>query len=182
LAEETKRRRFERVVLPHLDASYNLARWLVRRPDAAEDVVQEAMLRAYRFLDGCREATARAWLLSVVRNVAYDWMRTCGEEKVSGFADIDPEDTNGSGYTTDAFGAVAETPEGLLLKADARRTINDLIVALPPRLREVVVLREFEDLSYKEIAEVAGIPMGTVMSRLGRARDLLQKAWRDRNG
>ncbi len=174
--------RFERVVLAHLDAAYNLARWLTGRSTDAEDVVQDAMLRAYRAFDGCREATARPWLLRIVRNAAYDWMRSLHATKVGGFADIDPEDAFGTAFAADVFTGPAETPEDMMIKADDRRLFDDLIAGLPVAFREVVVLRELEELSYREIAEIAGLPMGTVMSRLARARNLLQKAWKDRNG
>jgi RNA polymerase sigma-70 factor (ECF subfamily) len=173
--------RFERVVLVHVDAAYNLARWLTGRTNDAEDVVQEAMLRAFRAFDGCRESTARPWLLRIVRNVAYDWMASLKAEKVSGFADVDPDDVDGCAFVADAFTEPTETPEDLMIKADARRLMDDLIAGLPVAFREIVVLRELEELSYKEIADIAGVPIGTVMSRLARARDLLQKAWRMKN-
>jgi RNA polymerase sigma-70 factor (ECF subfamily) len=173
--------RFEQVVLAHLDAAYNLARWLTGRSSDAEDVVQEAMLRAFRAFDGCREATVRPWLLRIVRNTAYDWMTSVKTAKLCGFADIDPDDADGAAFVADAFTEPAETPESLMMKADDRRLMDTLIAGLPIVFREIVVLRELEELSYKEIAEISGIPLGTVMSRLARARDLLQKAWRVRN-
>jgi len=173
--------RFERVVLAHLDAAFNLARWLTGRTSDAEDVVQEAILRAFQAFDGCREATARPWLLRIVRNVAYDWGTSVRAAKLSGFADIDPDDADGAAFVADAFSEPAETPEGLMIKADDRRLMDDLIADLPVVFREVVVLRELEELSYKEIAEIASVPIGTVMSRLARARGLLQKAWSVRN-
>jgi RNA polymerase sigma-70 factor (ECF subfamily) len=173
--------RFERVVLAHLDAAYNLARWLTGRSTDADDVVQEAMLRAYRAFDGCREVTARAWLLRIVRNAAYDWSTSFGRSKVDGFADIDPDDADGTAFVADLFTEPADTPEETMIKADDRRLMDDLIAGLPVAFREVVVLRELEELSYKEIAEVTGVPIGTVMSRLGRARGLMQKAWSVRN-
>ena len=107
--------RFERMVLVHLDAAYNLARWLTGRPSDADDVVQEAMLRAFRSFDGCREATARPWLLRIVRNVAYDRGAALHKENVSGFADINPDDEDGAAFVADAFSEAAETPEGMLI-------------------------------------------------------------------
>jgi RNA polymerase sigma-70 factor (ECF subfamily) len=182
VAEESRNNRFQRIAMPHLDAAYNLARWLVRQPADAEDVVQEAMLRAYRSFDGCREPTARAWVLSIVRNTAYDWLQRRGGGSVVGFADVDPDDPDGAAFTCSAFGEAAETPEGVLLKESDRRAVNTLIAGLPVAFREVIILRELEELSYKEVAEIVGIPMGTVMSRLARGRDLLQKAWSERHG
>lgn len=173
--------RFEQVVLAHLDAAYNLARWLIGRPSDAEDVVQDAMLRAFRAADGCREETARPWLLRIVRNTAYDWMTSRNAAKVSGFADINPDDADGTAFVADMFTEPAETPEDLMIKEDDRRLMNDLIAGLPVVFREMVVLRELEELSYKEIAEIAGVPIGTVMSRLARARGLLQTAWSVKN-
>jgi RNA polymerase sigma-70 factor (ECF subfamily) len=181
LAEGNSRDRFQRIALPHLDAAYNLARWLIRRPADAEDVVQEAMLRAYRSFDGCREETARAWLLRIVRNAAYDWLSANGAGRVVGFADLDPEDSDGAAFTADVFGEPTADPERILVREDDRRLVNAMIAALPEAFREVIILRELEQLSYREVAEVAGIPIGTVMSRLARARDLLHKAWRDRH-
>lgn len=186
MSEDSRTDRFQRIALPHLDAAYSLARWLLRSPTDAEDVVQEAMLRAYRAFDGCREATARAWLLRIVRNAAYDCLDSGDRRHQVGLADLVPEDADGpdliANVTADAFGEPAQDPESILLKEDTRRLVNDLIAALPVAFREVVVLRDLDQLSYKEIAEVAGIPVGTVMSRLARGRDLLQRAWRERNG
>ncbi len=178
--QDDKSRWFQQIVLPHLDAAYNLAAWLTRQPADAEDVVQEAMLRALRFADGCREATAKSWLLRIVRNVAYDRLTASGGLAL--FADLNPDDPDGSGFTTDAFGGTTEDPESRLLKDQDRRQLDRLIALLPLPYREVLVLRELEELSYKEIAEVAAIPIGTVMSRLARARDWLHKAWSERNG
>ena len=182
MVEESRTSRFQRLAMPHLDAAYSLARWLVQRPGDAEDVVQEAMLHAYRSFDGCREATVRPWLLRIIRNAAYDWLTANGRGKVVGFADIDTEDATGLAFTADAFGEPAESPEGLLIKEDDKRLVNELVAALPVAFREVVILRELKEMSYKEVAEVVGIPIGTVMSRLARARDLLHKALMERRG
>jgi len=177
LPDETAKRRFERIVLPHLDAAYNLARWLLHGGQDAEDVVQEAMMRAFRSLDGCREATARPWVLRIVRNAAWDWLKAKGAARTTGFSDLNADDMDG-----DSFPGPAEDPECILIAEGDRQLLEGLIASLPPVFREVVVLRELEELSYKEIAEVAGIPIGTVMSRLARARGLLQQVWRDKNG
>lgn len=162
-----RKRRFERLVLPHLDAAYNLARWLTRNDHDAEDVVQEAVLRAYRFLDGLR-GEARPWLLAIVRNSCLSWLQVNRPADVAGFderaIDLQPSDEDG--------------PEVLAARGFDRRMLNEAIAALPAQFREVLVLRELEDLSYKEIARIAGVPIGTVMSRLSRARRLLAESLR----
>jgi RNA polymerase sigma-70 factor (ECF subfamily) len=157
-----RRQRFERVVVPHLDAAYNLARWITRNDHDAQDVVQEAVLRAYRFFDGLRGAP-KPWLLAIVRNSCLSWLQVNRPADLSGFDDrvVEPE-------TPDEAG-----PEAQAMRAVDRRMLNDAIAALPAQFREVLVLRELEDLSYREIARIADIPMGTVMSRLARARRLL---------
>ena len=157
---------FENTVLPHLDAAYNLARWMTRNDHDAEDVVQDAMLRAFKFFDGFRGGSSRSWLLSIVRNACLDWFEK--NRKLEFSATFD-----------DAAHAVVDESAGpethLLLKAD-RAVVRDAIAELPVEFREIIVLREMEDLSYKEISEVAGIPIGTVMSRLARARKMLQRS------
>lgn len=173
--------RFDRLVAPHLDGAYNLARWLIDDRDDAEDAVQEAMVRAYRYLDSCREESARQWVLRIVRNTCYDWLSAKRALATSGFADIDPEDEDGAAYEADVFNDGAETPESILAREDMRLRINAMIAALPPLLREVIVLRELDDLSYREIAQVIGAPIGTVMSRLARARRHMIQQWNDRH-
>ncbi|PWC40418.1 hypothetical protein TSO221_25155 [Azospirillum sp. TSO22-1] len=169
--------RFEETVLPHLDAAYNLARWLTRNHHDAEDVMQDAFLRAHRFFGGCRPGDARPWLLRIVRNAAYDWLRANRPAEVSGFADHDPADPDGAACVEDAFHGPAEDPETLAMREAERRLVNHLIADLPVEFREAIVLRELEGLSYREIADIAGVPMGTVMSRLSRARHMLAAAW-----
>lgn len=182
MPEDKRTERFRLIALAHFDAAFNLARWLVRQPEDAEDVVQEALLRAFRSFDGCREATARAWLLRIVRNTAFDWLAARRGRPVDGFADVDPLDPDGTAFVADAFSEPADDPERRLIREDDRRRVNALIAGLPFGFREVVILRELEDMSYKEIAEIVGIPIGTVMSRLARARDLMQKAWSNQDG
>ncbi len=155
---------FEQAVLPHLDSAYNLARWLTRDDQDARDVVQEACLRALRFFPSFRGGDGRAWLLGIVRNASYDWLRERGAAESAMAFD---EDT----YVPDD----AATPESLLLQRADRQMIRRAIEMLPAAWREVLVLRELEGLSYKEIAAVAAIPVGTVMSRLARARGRLQQ-------
>jgi RNA polymerase sigma-70 factor (ECF subfamily) len=158
-------RAFDRVVLPHLDAAYNLARWMTRNEHDAEDVVQEAFLRALRFFGGFHGGNARAWLLAIVRNTCYDWLRRHRPSEVS--ASFDEE------IHTD--GDPTPTPEDLVIQQAERLRLRDALEALPLAWREVLILRELEGLSYKEIADIAGIKMGTVMSRLARARAALQR-------
>jgi RNA polymerase sigma-70 factor, ECF subfamily len=156
---------FDQVVLPHLDAAYNLARWMTRNGQDAEDVVQEAFVRALRFFGGFRGDNARAWLLAIVRNTCYDWLRRHRPSEVSASFD---EEVHGAGDQ-------GPTPEDLLMGHADRIRLREALEALPVAWREVLILRELEGLSYKEIADVAGIKMGTVMSRLARARARLQQ-------
>lgn len=154
---------FEEAVLPHLDAAYNLARWLTRNDADAQDVVQEAFLRALRFFSGFRGDDARAWLLTIVRNTCYTWLkRTKSREVVSDFTE--------AMYARESDEPDPETVQ--LIKAQTQ-LVSEAIEKLPIEFREILVLRELEELSYKEIAEVTGIPIGTVMSRLARARKRL---------
>ena len=157
---------FERVVLPHLDAAYNLARWLMRDGEAAEDVLQEAMVRALTYFASFKGINPRAWLLQIVRHTAY------GSMALNRGVQTVPVDGD------EAVELVAEgdDPEAALLKAHGCRQVRALIAALPVELRETLVLREFEECSYKEIAEATETPIGTVMSRLWRARQLLARA------
>ena len=163
--ERERSKLFEETVLPHLDAAYNLARWLADNDHDAQDVTQEASLRAFKFFAGFRGENARAWLLSIVRNTFYTWLRkNRPQEKTVEINDetLDIEDASTN--------AQAVNPQ--FVDADAvRRAITDL----PVEFREVVILREMEGFSYKEIAGLADVPIGTVMSRLARARKLLQK-------
>jgi RNA polymerase sigma-70 factor (ECF subfamily) len=159
--------RFERLVLPHLDAAYNLARWLTRNDHDARDVVQEAALRAYRFLDGLR-GDAKPWLLTLVRNSCMTWLKANR-----------PSDIPALEAHAGAPALVEETtPETIALREVDRRMLNEALAALPAHFREALVLRELEDLSYKDIARITDTPIGTVMSRLSRARRLLAESLR----
>ena len=158
-------RSFEQTVLPHLNAAYNLARWLAGNDHDAQDVAQEASLRAFRFFGSFRGENARAWLLSIVRNTFYTWLRkNRPPEKTVEINDetLDIEDVS----------ANAEAAGPHFADADA---VRRAVAGLPVEFREIVILREMEGFSYKEIAELAEVPIGTVMSRLARARKLLQK-------
>jgi RNA polymerase sigma-70 factor (ECF subfamily) len=166
-------RRFEQFALPHLDAAYNLARWLTRNDHDAEDAVQEAYLRAFKYFGGFAGANGRAWILAIVRHACYDLLNRNRRPDSAPLDDAaEPADA-----AADYVAAAAEDPESLLLRAADGRMVNELVAALPTGFREVIVLRELEDLSYREIADVVGIPVGTVMSRIARGRALLRKAW-----
>lgn len=173
MTDHEQARRFEAVAGPHLDAAYNLARWLARNPHDAQDVVQEAYLRAFRFFGGFRGGDGRAWLLAIVRNTFYSWL-----EKNRRHQDGREYDAAGAGLEQGEAAAEpplhGTDPERLLLRAADRQTVEDALLRLPAEYREILVLRELEDLSYKEIADVVGLALGTVMSRLSRARSRLR--------
>jgi RNA polymerase sigma factor (sigma-70 family) len=166
LREPAKRADFEAAVLPHLDAAYNLARWLLRNEQDAEDAVQDAVLRAFRFFAGLRGSDSRAWLLTIVRNACYTRIRRASPQDRIVALDEEVRDSN----------IDSVTPETEVMRQASGRSIQQALEALPVDLREAIVLRELEGLSYAEIASVAEIPIGTVMSRLSRARHRLQQA------
>ncbi len=166
--------RFEELVLPHLDAAYNLARWLTRNDQDAHDVVQESYLRAFRFFEGFHGDSARPWLLTIVRNTCYTWLQQNRGLQVS----ISLEELLDSGEADSSLTAVGlseEGPEKRMLQEDNRTLVTRALEQLPEEFREVLVLKELEELSYREIAAIVGAPMGTVMSRLSRARKLMYK-------
>jgi RNA polymerase sigma-70 factor, ECF subfamily len=173
VAESEDLHRFEALVLPHLDAAYNLARWLTRDPDDARDAVQEATLRAFRFFTSYKGGDARPWFLTIVRNAVSSWRERDRRTDAIPFSALDRE---GGEPFVEALASPVEDPEAMLRRLEDKAVIDGLLERLPPEFREVLVLRELEGLSYKEIAEVARIPIGTVMSRLARARQLLL-AW-----
>ena len=164
-------RRFATLVLPHLDAAYGYARRLTRDEPEAQDVTQEAFLRAWRYFDSFRGDEARPWLLGIVRNTFVSLRRARGAPTAS-LDDADME-LDAALAGTQALAAAPTTPETALLAADARRTVVAALDALPAAARELLVLREIEDLSYKRIAAILDVPIGTVMSRLARARATL---------
>lgn len=158
---DDRRARFEALALPHLDAAYNLARWLSRSPVDADDIVQDAMLRAFRGFDGFRGGDVRPWLLTIVRNC---W-RTSGKA----------EKRRGHEVLNDELVSEGGGPEDAAIDASRRRRIDAMLALLPEEFREALVLREMQDMSYREIADVTGAPIGTVMSRLARARAMLRE-------
>jgi RNA polymerase sigma-70 factor (ECF subfamily) len=165
LTGTNQRERFERAMLPHLDAAYNLARWLTGSVHDAEDVVQDAFVRALTFFDSFRGEDGRSWLLTIVRNACYDWLR---RNRRSTLVAVEQEEL-------EAAPDASPSPEAeQLRKADAR-ILQAGLEALPVEYREALVLRELEGMSYRQIAQVTGTPMGTVMSRLARGRKRLEK-------
>jgi RNA polymerase sigma factor (sigma-70 family) len=172
LDQQKKAKAFEALLLPHLDAAYNLARWLTRNDQNAEDLVQMAYLRAFKFFDGFRGADARAWLLTILRNAYFTSLRDNRHEAADVSFDEDIPVENGQKAELSSYD-VGNSPENALASKDTTRMVNQALETLPPAFREVIVLKEMDDLSYKEIAEIAGIPIGTVMSRLARGRKLL---------
>jgi len=162
------RARFEAEVLPHLDAAYRFARWLCRAAPDAEDVVHDAVMRAYRAYDDARISDARSWLLAIVRNCHLTALKRRHPEVA--LSDV-PEDSLGE------FAVMPPTPEEEGQRLEGEKTFQALLGALPQAQREILVLRELEELSYGEIAAVIGVPMGTVMSRLARARAALKDLW-----
>jgi RNA polymerase sigma-70 factor (ECF subfamily) len=160
---------FTDIVRAHLPAAYNLARWLVHDAAAAEDVVQDAMLRALKYFPSFRGENARAWLLQIVRHAAY---ATQQASRAARFADLRAEDIEQDAEDH------AHNPEALLTRAQEEGYLDKLLNELPLELRECIVLRELEELSYREISDITGVPMGTVMSRLWRSRQLLMQAAR----
>jgi RNA polymerase sigma-70 factor (ECF subfamily) len=156
---------FEETIFPHLNAAYNLARWLLRNEHDAEDVAQEAFLRALRYFDSFRGGDAKAWLLGIVRNSCFTWLKRAKAAEAFTVIDETYEDPQ-----TDLA-----SPERIVLLKENHELLQNCISALPVEFREVVILRELEELSYQEIAAIAGVPIGTVMSRLCRARKRLEQ-------
>ncbi|HYW48578.1 MAG TPA: sigma-70 family RNA polymerase sigma factor [Bryobacteraceae bacterium] len=159
---DQRTRDFEAVLWPHLRAAYNLARWLVRNDHDAEDVVQESFAKAFQGMDNFRGGDARVWLLAIVRNTTINFLHRRRPSQEVGWSNHVPEPVD-----------LAPDPEHSLIRQSRRDQVHDAIDRLPPEFRETLILREIEDLSYKEIASVLKVPVGTVMSRLSRARSLL---------
>jgi len=166
MVEQNNLPNFEEAVLPHLDAAYNLARWLTRNDQDAQDAVQEACLRAFRFFPSFHGGDARAWLMKIVRNACYTWLHANRplQEAAEFDENLSPPDPQ------------ALNPEEVLLRDDSSTLVRKALENLPPNFREVLILRELEGMSYREIAHITGIPAGTVMSSLSRGRDRLRQA------
>ena len=162
---ENETAHFEKAILPHLDAAYNLARWLTGNEHDARDMVQESCLRAFKFFGGFRGGDARSWLLTIVRNTIYSWF----QRRQKGEHVFQPEEE------MEKFEDVSVNPEQLLARSANIEAVREAIAQLPPDFRETVVLREMENYSYKEIAGITGVQIGTVMSRLARGRRHLQR-------
>jgi RNA polymerase sigma factor (sigma-70 family) len=171
MTASTREERFRAMVLPHLDSAFNLARWLTRSHQEAEDIVQESYLRAFKSFDGFHGEDGRAWLLGIVRNTFYTWYQ---QNKARAQNTRFEEELHGAHLEDAADAQYAEhNPEALLIQKDSRLQLQRALEALSVEFREVMVMRELEDLSYKQIAGIVGIPIGTVMSRLGRGRKQL---------
>ncbi|HEY2144938.1 MAG TPA: sigma-70 family RNA polymerase sigma factor [Steroidobacteraceae bacterium] len=167
---DAKRARFEGQVLPHLDAAYRFARWLCYSPGDADDVVQEAVLRAYRGFDALRGSDAKSWLLTIVRNCHF----TAAKQTQRRAAVPLPEENGGQEY---ALIATAAGPEESAILSDQKKLLDKLMAALPEEQRTVLMLREIEEMDYAQIAAVTQVPIGTVMSRLARSRAALKTKW-----
>jgi RNA polymerase sigma-70 factor (ECF subfamily) len=165
LGGKDRLQRFEQAILPHLDAAYNLARWLTRNEDDAKDMVQEAYLRAFKFFDGFHGVDGRAWLLSTVRNTCFTWLAQNRRSQATTAFDEEI-------HTVDED---AMNPSTLALKSGDVEMLKKSLDELPDEFREIIVLRELEEMSYKQIAQVIDAPLGTVMSRLARARGRLKQ-------
>ena len=173
-AEQEKARRFRDAALPYIDDVFALARYLMRNAEDAEDMVQECYLRAFQHFESYRGPAIKPWLLAILRNACYSEFTRRGKREVS--LD-DPWDDDRAAEQMPIWQEPSTSPDVSLIRAHDDETIRQLVATLPQPFREVIVLREVNDLSYQEIAEVAGVPIGTVMSRLARARSMLRSAW-----
>jgi RNA polymerase sigma-70 factor (ECF subfamily) len=177
---DNRAQRFRDLIEPLLNDAYTFARYLARDPSVAEDIVQEASLRAFRHVDSLRGREARGWLLKIVRNCFYAWREKAVQTNLQSL-DGDSQGSDPVGMTEEAEQAQRDLdPERILERALQREVVREMIEALPVQFREALVLRELNDCSYREIAELTGMPIGTVMSRLARARELLRKMWLER--
>jgi len=167
---DNRTQQFEALVLPHLDAAYNLARWLLKDDHSARDAVQDAYLRALRFFGHLKGEDARPWLLAIVRNSCYSLL---GKRRQSG-EQVEFDEERDSEYAEPASASYGGDPQAILVRKIESQQLDEAIERLPSVFREVIVLRELEELAYEEIAQITNVPVGTVMSRLSRARALLR--------
>ena len=173
-------KRFRELMLPHLDGAYTLARYLARDEDMAQDLVQDAFVRALRGFDSYRGENGKAWLLAIVRNLFLSSTTARGSARTVSLEAYLQTDREPDGSAREIWDPDQETPETALIRSDESRSVRDLIEALPVPFRETLILRELEELSYQEIATATDSPVGTVMSRIARARQMLERAWRGR--
>jgi RNA polymerase sigma-70 factor (ECF subfamily) len=173
-ADPSHRSKYESIVMIHLDAAYALARYLTRNDRDAEDIVQDACLRAFRFLETFRGGSSRAWFLTIVRNVYYGELKRKRSQPLN--VVLDEGETTLEDSESAPWTRTEHDPIRALERAEAQRRVRAAVTQLPDEYREILVLRELEELSYQDIARIARIPIGTVMSRLSRARKLLYKA------
>ncbi|WP_199287220.1 sigma-70 family RNA polymerase sigma factor [Rhizobium chutanense] len=176
-AQHESLQRFQHMIVPHLDAAYNFARFLSRDADAAQDIVQEAFLRAYRNFETYRGGDPRAWLFAIVRNCCHAWRqqdrrKTRFERHLGNDGDADLDEVEGYQVASEE-----DSPETATIRRSEQQRVRTVISRLPEAMREILVLRELEDLSYRQIAEIIDAPIGTVMSRLARARREFGEAW-----
>ena len=176
-SEAARSRRFQQMALPHLDAAYNLARWLCGNASDADDVVQEAFMRAFRFFDTFRGDSARPWLLAIVRRTWYtEWRRRASSHETVEFDDT-MDDASFEGWSVGGA-----DPQALLIRDEDTKLVHEALAQLPVEYREVLILRELEEMGYREIAAVADVPIGTVMSRLARGRRKLAALLMEKQG
>ncbi|MGO4566731.1 sigma-70 family RNA polymerase sigma factor [Rhizobium sp. 2YAF20] len=176
-SQGTATQRFQQTVMPHLDSAYNFARFLCRDADAAQDIVQDAFLRAFRSFEGYRGGDPRAWLFSIVRNCYHAWLQQ-RRRKTRVEVPLDDKDADTDTATMpQEFASGEESAETAMIRDTEAQRVRAVINTLPEAMREVLILREFEDLSYRQIAEIIDAPIGTVMSRLARAREDFGQAW-----
>jgi RNA polymerase sigma-70 factor, ECF subfamily len=179
---DNRARRFRELIEPLLNDAYTFARYLSRDASVAEDIVQEASLRAFRHVDSVRSSEPRAWLLKIVRHCFYAWREKTARAGLQSL-DADSPEGDSNGATAEADQAQQDLdPQRILERTVKRDAVREMIESLPVQFRETLVLREMNDLSYREIAVLTGMPIGTVMSRLARARELLRKMWLERAG
>jgi RNA polymerase sigma factor (sigma-70 family) len=167
--------RFKQNIVPQLDAAYNFARYLSRDADAAQDIVQEAFLRAYRSFAGYRGGDARAWVFTIVRNCYHNWLM---DRRRKSRLEVDRRSKGDSEELILNISSDEDNPEATLLREAQSQTVRFVLNTMPRSLREILILREFEELSYRQISDITALPIGTVMSRLARARSAFGDAWR----